>query len=172
MKVVNLARILLVLASACAAIASTSSQKPAANAAQPGSSGAPQPSAMDPVQAMGLWKSSFGAVKIETDVQGAMGAVHGVWIYDRNGQEVIGYFTGPLNGNVLEFSWQEPAADGTSLTGAGYLVFDPYGQRFSGKWWTNARDRQGEWTGWRPTPAAGAAEPAPADDGYVPPPAY
>jgi len=170
MKVVNAGRVLLVLVAACAAAASASSKKDPANTAQPGGSGAPQPSAMDPTQAMGLWKSSFGAVRIENDNRGAMGAVHGVWIYDRNGQEVVGYFAGPLNGNVLEFTWQEPGDAGMSLDGAGYIVFDPYGQRFTGKWWTNARDRQGEWTGWRPTPTTNTTAAEPPPDDYQPPP--
>jgi len=169
MKAVNVGRVLLVLGAAFAAAASTTSNsKPAVqNAASP--SGAPQPTQMDPANAMGLWKSSFGAVKVESDGRGAMGSVHGVWVYDRGGAEVIGYFAGPLNGNVLEFTWQEPAADGTSLAGAGYLVFDPYGQKFTGKWWTNGRDRQGEWTGWRAQATTAEEYPPPADD-YQPPP--
>lgn len=142
------ARLALVLAAAIAAIASagSSQQKPAVGNYN---TTPPPPQTMDPALALGLWKSSFGAVKIENDDRAGQGAVHGVWVYDRQGQEVIGYFGGRLDGNVLEFTWQEPAADGTPLSGAGYLVFDPYGARFSGRWWTTTRDRMGEWTGWR-----------------------
>jgi hypothetical protein len=165
------ARVALVLAAALAAAASAGSKQ---NQPPPQQSSAPPPQAMDPAMAMGLWKSSFGAVKIEYDPQAPQGGVQGIWVYDRGGTEVIGMFLGTLRGNVLEFSWQEPAANGGNLDGAGYLVFDPYGQRFSGKWWTNTRDRTGEWTGWRPEPAA--AQPAQPDpyaqptDGYQPPP--
>jgi len=145
----------------------------------------PPPQAMDPALALGLWKSSFGAVKLEQDGRGGPEVVHGVWVYDRNGTEVIGYFGGALRGNVLDFTWQEPGVDGTTLAGAGYLVFDPYGQRFTGRWWTQARDRVGEWTGWRqdqgieprgeepaPDPYGGQGYGGqPYGDGYEPPPA-
>ena len=121
---------------------------------------APQAQAMEEPRALGLWKSSFGAVKIEEDLQkGAPGGgeLHGVWVYQRNGQDVVGYFAGHLGGNVLQFTWQEPSTP-SPLTGAGYLVFDPQGQRFNGRWWTYAKDRVGEWNGWR----QGAAQPAPS----------
>jgi hypothetical protein len=164
----DLARLALVLAAAVAAAASAGSNQNQAGAQV---SSAPPPQAMDPAMAMGLWKSSFGAVKIEYDPQAPQGGVQGVWLYDRGGTEVIGMFLGTLRGNVLEFTWQEPGATGGTLDGAGYLVFDPYGQKFSGKWWTTSRDRMGEWTGWRQE-AAGQANPyQPAgDDGYQPPP--
>ncbi|MCX5748488.1 MAG: hypothetical protein NT062_39055, partial [Proteobacteria bacterium] len=74
----------------------------------------------------------------------------GVWVYQRRGQEVIGYFSGALRGNVLDFKWQEP--NNPPLTGAGYLVFDAGGRQYSGKWWSDARDRQGDWNGWRQAP--------------------
>jgi hypothetical protein len=163
----NLARLALVVGAAVAAIASAGSkqQQPAANTYN---TTPPPPQNMDPATALGLWKSSFGPVKIESDSRAGQGAIHGVWVYDRQGAEVIGYFGGTLNGNVLQFSWQEPGPDGAPLLGGGYLVFDPYGQRFSGRWWTQSRDRTGEWTGWRQQD--GAVEPPPSDDGYEPPP--
>ena len=107
---------------------------------------------MNIANALGLWKSSFGAVKVEEDNQRGpnSGWVHGVWVYDRNGQEVIGYFSGMLRGNVLEFKWREPATP-QPLTGDGFLVFDPGGARFSGRWWASAQQPQGEWNGWRQT---------------------
>jgi hypothetical protein len=98
---------------------------------------------MDPARALGLWRSSFGPVKIENDLsrgQPGSGSVMGVWVYDRDGQEVIGYFAGSLRGNVLDFTWQEPASP-APLQGAGYLLFDGGGTRFSGRWWTASRDR-------------------------------
>src|SRR5215510_610322 len=112
---------------------------------------APLPQQMDEPRALGLWKSSFGAVKIEEDLktgQPGGGTLHGVWMYTRNGQDVIGYFAGQLKGNVLNFTWQEPSA-AAPLAGEGYLVFDQAGQRFAGRWWTSSKDRVGEWSGWR-----------------------
>ena len=74
----------------------------------------------------------------------------GVWVYDRDGVEVIGFFSGLAEGNVLSFEWEEPAPQGgPPLRGAGYLAFDVTGESFQGKWWTQARDRSGEWSGWR-----------------------
>ena len=168
----ELARVVLLAACALALVASASSsqQKPAVGSYQ---TNPPPPQAMDPALALGLWKSSFGAVKIENDGQGGANAVHGVWVYDRGGQEIIGYFGGALRGNVLELTWQEPGQDGQPLEGAGYLVFDPYGKRFSGRWWTTARDRMGDWTGWRQdegiAPRGDYGGQA-YGDGYVPPP--
>lgn len=108
---------------------------------------------MDPVRALGLWRSNFGAVKIESDDGHggvASGAVHGVWQYDRQGQEVVGYFFGTLRGNVLSFRWQEPATP--PLVGDGYIAFDPGGSQFSGRWWSEHRDRSGVWSGARQPP--------------------
>jgi hypothetical protein len=174
----QLARLALVAAAVVASAASGGSSQSSQPAVGNYNTSPPPPQTMDSALALGLWKSSFGAVKIEKDDR-APDAVHGVWVYDRQGTEVIGYFGGTLRGNVLEFSWEEPAADGSALAGAGYLVFDPYGQRFTGRWWTVARDRVGEWTGWRQdqgvTPR-GEPEPAPepdpgaGGDPYEPPP--
>lgn len=118
----------------------------------------PPPMAMSPDTALGLWKSSFGAVKIERDDAAGGSAVMGVWVYQRGPEEVVGFFKGALNGNVLEFSWQEPGVP-SPLMGSGYLVFDPGGLRFNGKWWTSSRDRQGDWSGWR-TVQPGADQPS------------
>jgi hypothetical protein len=179
----NAARLTLIGAAliAAAASAGSSSQKPAVGSYSNTTS--PPPQQMDPAVSLGLWKSSFGAVKIETNDAGAPGAVHGVWMYDRQGTQVVGYFGGTLRGNVLDFTWQEPGADGVPLIGAGYIVFETNGARFSGRWWTQARDRMGEWTGWRQEPTSGGAgdigggtygggayggyeAPPPPDDGY------
>ena len=119
---------------------------------------------MDPGQALGLWRSTFGAVKIEADSsKGGLqtGAVQGVWVYQRQGQEVVGYFAGNLRGNVLQFRWQEP--NNPPLTGEGYLVFDAGGRQYSGRWWSDRRDRVGDWNGWRqgggaPTGAQGQGQ--------------
>jgi hypothetical protein len=105
---------------------------------------------MEPAAAIGVWRSTFGAVRIEADnSKGGLGAgaVQGVWVYQRQGQEVIGYFSGNLRGNVLQFRWQEP--NNPPLTGEGYLVFDPQGRQYSGRWWSDRRDRVGDWNGWR-----------------------
>ena len=87
------------------------------------------------------------------------GRVHGVWMYQRDGKDVLGYFGGTLDGNVLRLTWREPAQaqpGEAQLAGEGWLVFDAGGARFSGRWWTSNRDRQGDWTGWR-APAATTA---------------
>ena len=99
---------------------------------------------MDSAMALGLWKSSFGPVKMELEGD----RLQGVWVYDREGREVIGYFEGELVGNVFQFKWHEPA-DGTPLKGTGYLEFDVDGRAFAGKWKSNSGDRSGAWNGWR-----------------------
>jgi hypothetical protein len=141
---------------------------------------------MEASRALGLWRSTFGAVKIEADnSHGGIdaGSVQGVWMYQRQGQEVVGYFSGSLRGNVLQFRWQEP--NEPPLLGEGYLVFDAQGRQYAGRWWSDKRDRVGDWNGWR---QAGGRQAAPAqqyggdpgaqdnrqdsrqDDGYGPPP--
>jgi len=172
----NLVRVVAVLAAcviaAGSATSSTSSsnQKPSAG---PGSeSGPPPPQQMEPAVALGLWRSTFGAVKIEPDdTKGGLdaGSVHGIWVYQRQGQEVVGYFSGNLRGNVLEFRWQEPTSAGAApgprdasdpgLTGEGFLVFDVQGRQYTGRWWSDRHDRVGDWSGWR----QGAAAPRPVD---------
>ena len=160
----NVARIAAVLAACTAALGSATSrsnnqsaQPPQQEAQPPGSP--PPAQQMDPGTALGLWRSTFGAVKIEPDSsKGGLqsGAVQGVWIYQRQGQEVIGYFAGQLRGNVLQFRWQEPG--NPPLTGEGYLAFDVQGRQYTGRWWSDRRDRVGDWNGWRqgsPGPASG-----------------
>ncbi len=157
-RALSATRLLAVGAVALAALGSAGSKK---TAQQPQAAyGAPEPRAMDPGQALGLWQSSFGAVKIEQDpAQGRPEAVQGAWTYQRGGAEVVGLFWGDLRGNVLQFSWQEPA-DPAPLEGGGYLVFDPSGTRFNGKWWTTSGDRSGDWNGWRDLPPNAATAPA------------
>ena len=77
------------------------------------------------------------------------GSVQGVWMYQRQGQDVVGYFSGNLRGNVLQFRWQEPGEPNHPLTGEGFLVFDTQGRQYSGRWWSDHRDRVGDWNGWR-----------------------
>lgn len=150
----------LALVGACAAslasASSSSSSPPPGYAGQQGLS-PPPPQAMQPNAALGLWMSSFGAVKIGEDLsRGAAGSgnLHGAWTYQdqRSGREIVGYFSGTLRGNVLELRWQEPALP-APLVGSAYLVFDPMGSRFSGRWRTDTGDRGGEWSGWRDTGA-------------------
>jgi hypothetical protein len=121
----------------------------------PQGGGAPPPQQMDGGRALGLWRSTFGAVKIEADNSKGgiqVGALQGVWVYNRQGQEVIGYFAGNLRGNVLQFRWQEPGANGQPpLNGEGWLQFGADGRQYSGRWWTDRRDRVGDWNGWRQT---------------------
>jgi hypothetical protein len=159
MSVGNVARITAVLAASVAAAASaTSSSNQNQSPAGPGSqSSPPPPQEMDPNLALGLWRSTFGAVKIEADSShGGLpaGSVQGVWMYQRQGQEVIGYFAGNLRGNVLQFHWQEP--NDPPLTGDGYLVFDAQGRQYAGRWWSDKRDRIGDWNGWRQSASQGA----------------
>ena len=174
----NLARVLSVgLAVAVAAGSASSNQNSNQNASmmpqygQPQGGGPPQAQQMEPGRTLGLWRSTFGAVKIEADnSKGGLqvGAVQGVWVYNRQGQEVIGYFAGSLRGNVLQFRWQEPGAQGgPPLNGEGWLQFDTAGRQYSGRWWTDRRDRVGDWNGWRQPGADGgdpyAGQPGPAD---------
>jgi len=175
----------LVAATATSLLACVSQTAPSPGIDKPQLASEPPPSVpMDAQLSLGLWKSNFGPVKLVQDPNGPAGELHGVWVYDRDGQEVIGYFSGQLEGNVLQLSWTEPSTP-SDLTGEGYLVFDTAGRSFQGQWWTYARDNGGEWTGLRlpvgtaapdsdpptepppsiddgtPGPATGPAEPAP-----------
>lgn len=151
----NFVRVVAVLAACVAAVGSATSNNAQQNPSmmpqygeQP--PGPPPPQAMEPARALGLWRSTFGAVKIEADNSKgglAAGAVQGVWVYERERQEVVGYFSGNLRGNVLQFRWQEP--NNPPLVGEGYLVFDVQGRQYTGKWWSEKRDRVGDWNGWR-----------------------
>ena len=159
----NFVRVAAVLAAVVAAAGSATSSsndkqsfQQQANAQQ---QTPPPPQQMEPARALGLWRSTFGAVKIEADnSKGGLttGAVQGVWVYQRQGQEVVGYFAGSLRGNVLDFTWQEP--NNPPLTGAGYLVFDPQGRQYSGRWWSDRRDRIGDWNGWRQAASSNASD--------------
>ena len=124
---------------------------------------------MEATAALGLWKTSFGPVKIEKDPDAGATNVRGVWVYDRSGHEVVGYFSGPLDGNVLQFRWTEPSKP-SDLVGDGYLVFDPSGQSFSGRWWTTDRVRGGEWNGWRKDGGQGSPERSMPPPDQAPPP--
>ncbi len=151
----------LLLAAATAALAASASSRssPPPQPAGAWNSQPPQSQQMDPRVSHGLWKSTFGAVKIEEE---SPARVHGAWTYDRQGQQVVGYVAGSLDGNVLRLTWREPAAPvpgAPVLEGEGWLVFDPTGARFTGRWWTNSRDRQGDWSGWRGGQAAPAGVP-------------
>lgn len=163
----NYVRVALLGTACLAAVGSATSNQNANNAPPPPSqqfgavnastNTAPPPQQMDPSRAIGLWRSTFGAVKIEADnSKGGLqtGSVQGVWVYQRQGQEVVGYFSGNLRGNVMQFRWQEPA--NPPLIGEGYLVFDQTGRQYAGRWWTDHRDRVGDWNGWR-----GDAQPQP-----------
>jgi hypothetical protein len=165
-----LARLTILLTAAAFAGASTSSSSntppPVAATGNAATPQAPASNPMDPSMALGLWNSNFGAVKVEADNAKGAGQLMGIWLYDRDGQEIIGFFSGPAEGNVLKFNWEEPST-GKPLQGAGYLVFDPAGASFTGRWWTNNRDRGGDWNGWRGQ-AAGAPAAAPAPEAPEP----
>jgi hypothetical protein len=151
MRFGNVARIIAVCAACVAAVGSaTSNNNTPASQPQGANMSPPPPREMEPARALGLWRSTFGAVKIEADnSRGGVqaGQIQGVWVYQRQGQEVVGYFAGQLRGNVLQFRWQEP--NNPPLTGEGYLVFEPTGRQYSGRWWSDKRDRVGDWNGWR-----------------------
>ena len=161
MSLGNVARVVAVLAAVVAAAGSATSESSKPVAGQPPQYGAntaanqpPPPQQMEPSASLGLWRSNFGAVKIEADnSKGGLqsGAVQGIWVYQKQGQEVVGYFSGSLRGNVLQFRWQEP--NNPPLTGEGFLVFDVQGRQYSGRWWSDRRDRVGDWNGWRNAPA-------------------
>ncbi len=101
---------------------------------------------------VGLWNSNFGAVKIES-WPGDQSKVRGAWVYNRDGKEVIGTFSGNLEGNVLQLRWNE-----SGLAGEGYLVFLADLQTFQGRWWTESRAKEGEWNGWRESQAPPAPQ--------------
>ena len=104
---------------------------------------APLAESMNLELALGIWEANFGSVKIERDsTQGKLGLM-GVWVYDKSGSEVIGYFEGRLNGNILEFDWSEPS-EGGILRGKGHIRFEPDGRRFVGPWWSEDGKRTGE----------------------------
>ena len=97
MKFGNVARVLTIAAACFAAVGSATSNTNNGPAAQQQSqmNSPPPPQQMDPARALGLWRSTFGAVKLEADnSHGGLqaGAVQGVWMYQRQGQDVIGYF--------------------------------------------------------------------------------
>ncbi|MFT3692590.1 MAG: hypothetical protein QM831_05580 [Kofleriaceae bacterium] len=153
MNLGNLARVLLVAGACIAGVGSaTSNSTPPPQQAANAPSSPPPAQEMDSARALGLWRSTFGAVKIEADnAHGGLqaGSLQGIWEYQRQGQDVIGYFYGTLQGNVLKFHWQEP--NNPPLTGEGYLVFEQTGRQYSGRWWSDKRDRVGDWNGWRQT---------------------
>jgi hypothetical protein len=167
-----LVRLTILLTAAVFAAASssstTNSPPPAMAAGSQPTPQAPASSPMDPSMAVGLWNSNFGAVKVEADQSKGTGELMGIWLYDRDGQEIIGFFSGRAGGNVLKFTWEEPSASGP-LRGSGYLVFDPAGASFTGRWWTDNRDRGGDWNGWRGQAATAETAPveAPAPDPAV-----
>ena len=156
MRFGNVVRVIAVSAMCLAAVGSaTSNNNSPAVQQQTANTSPPPPREMEPARALGLWRSTFGAVKIEADnTRGGIqaGAIQGIWVYQRQGQEVVGYFSGQLRGNVLQFRWQEP--NNPPLTGDGYLVFDQQGRQYSGRWWSDKRDRVGDWNGWRQASAA------------------
>ncbi len=170
MKLGNLARMATLVAACVAAIGSaSSSSQNQAQQPQTAQLNPPPAQDMEAGRSLGLWKSTFGAVKVEADnAHGGLqaGALQGVWQYQRQGQDVVGYFYGTLRGNVLQFHWQEPA--NPPLTGEGYLVFEQTGRQYSGRWWSDKRDRVGYWNGWR---GAGgqSQEQAPQQGGYQQP---
>jgi hypothetical protein len=125
---------------------------------------APAAQPMDATMALGLWSSSFGPVKIEADETGPSGAVIGVWTYDKDGQPVTGYFQGSLDGNLLRYTWHEPAQP-YDLKGEGYLSFTPDGSHFEGRWWTTLQDRTGDWTADRSAKSPAPPSTAPSPDG-------
>jgi len=139
---------LLALALLLAAGSAATNNNVPQGGAPAGDSGPPPARPMDPVMAVGVYKTNFGPVKIELDEYGSglSNGVHGVWVYDREGLEVLGYFYGDMDGNILRFSWEERPSP-APLTGQGYLVFEQDGRSFYGKWWTQARDRVGDWSG-------------------------
>jgi hypothetical protein len=166
MKLGNVARVVTVAAACLAAAGSATSNKNNPSQTQSANMSPPPPQEMDAARALGLWRSTFGAVKMEADNSKggiAAGAIQGVWVYQRQGQEVIGYFAGNLRGNVLQFTWQEP--NNPPLTGAGYLVFETSGRQYSGRWWSDKRDRVGDWNGWR---QAAPQNPPPGPEGAAP----
>lgn len=181
-RLASLSRVALLAGAALVLAASASKPAPPINQYNAQGGGQPpMPAAqpMDPAAPLGLWSTNFGAVKIESDGAG----LHGAWSYDRDGQQVIGYFAGTLQGNLYRLTWREPAQPTggiPQLAGEGWLAFDPSGTSFAGKWWSDDGQRKGDWTGTRvaqplpPEPAYGGASYGAATYGVpaYPPPAY
>src|SRR6267154_5526112 len=98
MNLGNLARMVTLAAACLAAVGSATSNTNSQPQQPPTSQQSPPPAQdMEAARALGLWRSTFGAVKIDADNSKggiAAGAVHGIWQYQRQGQEVIGYFFG------------------------------------------------------------------------------
>ena len=90
----TLSRTALLGAAALALVASSSPKSTppinAYNQQAGGDAALPSPQAMDPRAPLGLWNTNFGAVKIEADG----GGLHGAWSYDRDSQQVVGFFGG------------------------------------------------------------------------------
>ena len=111
----------VVAAAGSATSSSNNHPPPHGGAGQPARASHHRRSRWSPRRALGLWRSTFGAVKIEADnSKGGLqtGAVQGVWVYQRQGQEVVGYFSGNLRGNVLAVPLagaEQPAADRRGL---------------------------------------------------------
>src|SRR5258708_25152802 len=61
----------------------------------------------------------------------------------------------------MEFGWNGPAGrrNDPPLNGEGYIVFDPQGRQYSGRWWNDRQDRQGAWNGWRQQTTTGYNQP-------------
>jgi hypothetical protein len=112
-----------------------------------GASRAPVPVAMDPVTALGTWRSSWGALILE---QSQPGTIVGRWSYMREGQLHAGNLEGTFDGNVLRFAWKASNPT-TAFGGDGWIAFDSRDSTFRGEWWMPPFEhsiRRGNGGGW------------------------
>lgn len=95
----------------------------------------------------GVWDSNFGQVKFQRTEK--PGFYRGVWMFEREGEQVIGYFEGELTGKQFWFRWHQPGEDGQDRVGSGRIFFNEVGNRFDGTWATEDGGQNGNWNGSR-----------------------
>jgi hypothetical protein len=87
----------------------------------------------------GEWRTTIGIVKLEQNGDAVTGK------YGPNGRFPL---TGKVEGNVLNFEYEEGQAKGS-----GEYTLDASGNAFTGKFQIRG-GRSGQWNGWRPDPRA------------------
>lgn len=117
----------------------------------------PAPRVLNPRLALGWWRTELGSLRIAPRAGDHGKRVAGAWRFQDGPWADIGLLCGELEGNVLRFRWQEPAAKEPSA-GEGYLVFERDGAGFTGSAWSASGNRGGQWTG-RRDDATGSPEP-------------
>ncbi len=90
-------------------------------------------------------RASAHGEEVEMDFWTA-GRLMGIWLYDHAAQVI----RPSLPARCAATCWSSPGTSRRSyVVGAGFLVFEPDGGRFTGTWWTGDQSRSGDWNGWR-----------------------